>query len=130
MGVDECDTAPGTSVPVSNSVVSEGTGSTLTAGITGTFGLLVAGVRQQFTTVNTLVADESIEMRLLEGPFRNLQGQWRFAQLGQDGCKISLELDFEMNNAVVSKMFGRGFGKVADRLVDDFCKRAEKVYPL
>ncbi len=92
--------------------------------------VLVAGVKQQFTTMNTLVIGELIEMRLLKGPFRNLQGSWRFVQLGEDGCKISLELDFEMNNGVMAKMFGKGFGKVADRLVDDFCKRAEQVYPV
>lgn len=91
--------------------------------------VLVAGVRQQFTTVNTLALGESIEMKLLKGPFKNLQGQWRFLQLGDVGCKISLELDFEMTNALMSSVFGKGFGKVADRLVDDFCKRAEQVYP-
>lgn len=91
--------------------------------------VLVAGVRQHFTTVNTLIRGESIEMKLLKGPFKNLQGQWRFIQLGDAGCKISLELDFEMTNGLMSSMFGKGFGKVADRLVDDFCKRAEQVYP-
>jgi len=25
-------------------------------------------------------------------------------------------------------VFGKGFGKVADRLLDDFCKRADEVY--
>jgi len=25
-------------------------------------------------------------------------------------------------------MFGKGFGKIANRLVEDFCKRAEQVY--
>ena len=90
--------------------------------------VLVAGVRQQFTTVNTLVLGEKIEMRLHRGPFRNLQGQWQFMQLGDAGCKISLELEFEMTSALMSGVFGKGFGKVADRLVDDFCKRAEGVY--
>ena len=90
--------------------------------------VVVAGVRQQFTTMNTLCLGERVEMKLLEGPFRNLQGEWRFVQLGDHGCKISLELDFEMNPGLVATMFGKGFGKIADRLVEDFCKRAEKVY--
>ena len=69
-------------------------------------------------------------MKLLEGPFKDLQGEWRFLQLGDDGCKISLELDFEMNSGLVATMFGKGFGKIADRLVEDFCLRAAKVYRL
>jgi len=92
--------------------------------------VVVAGIRQSFTTNNTLYRGERVEMRLLEGPFKKLQGEWRFVQLGEDGCKISLELDFEMNTGPMATMFGKGFGKIADRLVDDFCKRAEKVYPL
>jgi ribosome-associated toxin RatA of RatAB toxin-antitoxin module len=90
--------------------------------------VLIAGVRQSFTTINTLVSGERVEMKLLEGPFRTLQGKWSFVQLGEDGCKISLELDFEMTRGPVAKLFGKGFGKIADRLVDDFCRRAEWVY--
>ena len=91
--------------------------------------VLVAGIKQTFTTMNTLYRGERVEMKLFEGPFKNLQGEWRFMPLGEDGCKISLELDFEMKAGPMAKLFGKGFGKIADRLVDDFCVRAEKVYP-
>lgn len=90
--------------------------------------VVVAGIRQHFTTINTLKSGERLEMKLLEGPFKNLLGEWSFVQLGDDGCKISLELDFEMTNGPMAKMFGKGFGKIANRLVEDFCQRAEKVY--
>ena len=88
----------------------------------------IAGVTQQFTTINALISGERVGMRLFEGPFKNLQGEWRFLQLGEYGCKISLELDFEMSGGLVTSMFGKGFGKIANRLVDDFCRRAETVY--
>lgn len=91
--------------------------------------VVVAGIKQSFTTLNTLYRGERVEMTLFEGPFKNLQGQWCFQQLGTDGCKISLELDFEMTSGPMANLFGKGFGKIADRLVDDFCKRAERVYP-
>ena len=90
--------------------------------------VVVAGIRQHFTTMNALHSGERVEMRLLEGPFKNLQGEWCFVQLGEDGCKISLELNFEMHRGAMATLFGKGFGKVANRLVEDFCKRAEKVY--
>jgi ribosome-associated toxin RatA of RatAB toxin-antitoxin module len=92
--------------------------------------VVVAGIKQSFTTMNTLYRGERVEMNLFEGPFKNLQGEWRFMPLGEDGCKISLELDFEMSSGPMAKLFGKGFGKIADRLVDDFCMRADKVYPL
>jgi ribosome-associated toxin RatA of RatAB toxin-antitoxin module len=90
--------------------------------------VVLAGIRQQFTTINTLRAGERIEMKLLEGPFRNLQGEWCFTQLGEDGCKISLELEFEMSANPMAILFGKGFAMLANRLLEDFCKRAEKVY--
>jgi len=92
--------------------------------------VVVAGIKQSFTTVNTLFAGERVEMKLFEGPFKNLQGEWRFMQLGEDGCKISLDLDFEMTDGPMARLFGKGFGRIADRLVEDFCRRAEKVYSL
>ena len=88
----------------------------------------IAGVTQRFTTINALIAGKKVSMKLFEGPFKNLQGEWGFKQLGEHGCKISLELEFEMTGRLVSSMFGKGFGKIANRLVDDFCKRAEEVY--
>jgi len=91
--------------------------------------VVVAGIKQSFTTLNTLNRGERVEMKLFEGPFKNLHGEWHFKQLGDDGCKISLELDFEMTSGPMANLFGKGFGKIADRLVDDFCKRAERVYP-
>ena len=88
----------------------------------------VAGIEQSFTTLNHLVYAHRVEMQLLEGPFKDLVGQWLFTQLGEEGCKVSLMLDFHMTKGPLASLFGRGFGKVADRLVDDFCKRAEVVY--
>ncbi len=88
----------------------------------------VAGVTQQFTTINSLQAGQCVGMKLLEGPFRDLRGEWSFTQFGEDGCKVSLSLDFEMRKGPVANIFGKGFGKIANRLVDDFCKRADKVY--
>lgn len=88
----------------------------------------VAGVAQSFTTLNRLQPAHSVEMQLLEGPFKDLVGQWLFTPLGENGCKVSLKMDFHMTKGPLAGLFGRGFGKVADRLVDDFCKRAEEVY--
>jgi ribosome-associated toxin RatA of RatAB toxin-antitoxin module len=90
--------------------------------------ITVAGINQHFTTHNSLLAGERLEMKLLKGPFSKLQGNWHFTPLGDDGSKVSLKLEFEMRNGLVSSVFGKGFGRIADRLVDDFCKRADAVY--
>jgi len=87
-----------------------------------------SGFRQSFTTVNTMDPGRSMDMRLKKGPFSRLYGIWHFEQLGEHGSKVSLHMDFEFSNALISKAFGPVFNKVVDSLVNAFCQRADRVY--
>ncbi|MES9878903.1 MAG: type II toxin-antitoxin system RatA family toxin [Candidatus Sedimenticola sp. PURPLELP] len=87
-----------------------------------------AGVRQQFSTCNTLHPYNRIEIRLVEGPFKQLQGEWRFTALREDACKVELELDFHFSGKLIDRAFGAVFNQIANTLVDAFCKRASEVY--
>ena len=84
--------------------------------------------KQCFTTENTKHAPHSIEVRLISGPFRHLEGSWRFIQLGEVGCKIEFRLRYEFSSKLLEKLLGPAFQHIADRLVDGFIKRAKKVY--
>lgn len=44
------------------------------------------------------------------------------------GCKVSLDLDFEVSNRLTGFAFRLGFQKLADRMVDDFCAEAKRAY--
>jgi len=87
-----------------------------------------AGIRQRFSTCNKLHPYERIEINLKEGPFRQLQGEWRFIPLRDDACKVELELEFSFSGALINKAFGAVFNQIANTLVDAFCKRANEVY--
>lgn len=86
------------------------------------------GLHKSFTTLNRLQQDKMMEMRLVEGPFRHLEGYWRFDILGDKACKVSLDLDFEFSNRLVGMALGPIFTQIANALVDSFCKRAREVY--
>jgi ribosome-associated toxin RatA of RatAB toxin-antitoxin module len=86
------------------------------------------GVNKSFTTLNTQQADSSIEMRLVEGPFKKLHGQWMFDRLDDTASKVSLKLEFEFANPLVAMTLGKVFASIADTLVDSFCKRAHEIY--
>lgn len=90
--------------------------------------IAIAGLRQSFTTRNQLLPGESLQMELVQGPFQELAGEWRFLPLGDRGSKIMLQLDFDFAGGLLSSAFRHGFANVADRLVSDFCQRAESVY--
>ncbi len=85
------------------------------------------GLVRQIVTRNRLQAGEVLHMEMERGPFRTFTGRWTFSDLG-GGCKVALALHFEFDNALVALAFNRSFRKVADHMVDDFCRRAEWVH--
>lgn len=94
---------------------------------TASLGLNLAGLRPEFTTHNTLIANQAVTMTLADGPFKRLDGRWAFESMGS-GTKVSLSLTFEVSYSFLSSALSRSFSKVADRMVDDFCNRAFEVY--
>lgn len=86
------------------------------------------GVNKTFVTRNRLQKDKMMEMRLVEGPFRQLHGYWRFQALGERSSRISLDLDFKFSSRMVGIMLGPVFTKIADGLVDAFRHRAQERY--
>jgi len=87
-----------------------------------------APISQSFTTRNELIRPGEIRLLLVEGPFRALQGSWRFQALNEAACKVMLDLDFEPIGAIHGLAFGSVFGQAANTMVDAFCRRASLLY--
>ncbi|CAA6812535.1 MAG: Putative oligoketide cyclase/lipid transport protein, similarity with yeast ubiquinone-binding protein YOL008W [uncultured Thiotrichaceae bacterium] len=85
-------------------------------------------VNKTFTTLNKMQPGKVIEMSLIDGPFKQLHGFWRFDELKPGACKVSLELNFEFSNKLVGMAIGPVFNQVANTLVDSFVERARSVY--
>lgn len=86
------------------------------------------GVHKTFTTRNLLQQGKMMEIRLLDGPFSYLQGFWRFAELDARASRISLDLEFEVSNRLVSVVLTPMFSSLANQLVDSFHQRARQLY--
>tara|TARA_B100000941_G_scaffold202340_1_gene147310 strand:- start:139 stop:564 length:426 start_codon:yes stop_codon:yes gene_type:complete len=56
-----------------------------------------AGFSESFVTKTWPTKYESILMEFVEGPFRHLSGKWTFARIGNDGCKVALDLTYEFD---------------------------------
>lgn len=85
-------------------------------------------VKQQFSTRNSKNHPESMHIKLKQGPFRDLEGEWRFKALGESACKIEFRLQYEFSSKLLAKLLGPVFGHIANTLVDAFVRRAEEVY--
>ena len=96
--------------------------------VTGNLEISYSKLNKSFVTKNINTAYSQIEMQLVEGPFKHLLGLWSFNALGNDGCKIELNMEFEFNNKLLDMTVGPVFGKLANTLVDAFIERAKHVY--
>lgn len=96
--------------------------------VQATLVIAAAGVSKSFTTRNRLQANKMIEIRLVDGPFKHLEGFWRFDEEADGGCKVSFDLEFEFAGRMFSMLLGPIFEQVTDKMVDAFCDRAETMY--
>lgn len=85
-------------------------------------------IKHSFTTENTRRPPELIEITLLDGPFQNLDGHWRFTPLAEDACKIEFRLHYTFSHIFLEKLVGPVFFIIANSFVEAFIKRAEDVY--
>lgn len=85
-------------------------------------------IQQSFTTRNKLDPSHHIHILLVDGPFALLEGDWHFTQLGDDGCRIDMNLKFDFDNRLMNATLGKVFTAAADKLVDAFCERANELY--
>ena len=83
------------------------------------------GLKEEFTTANDDRPNERIDMKLVSGPFRNLEGSWRFTPLSETACKIELNLRYEFASVLLDKVVGAVFDEIANSLVDAFARQAE-----
>ena len=86
----------------------------------------LGALRTWFTTENTLAPPHHIDMQLKDGPFKRLSGRWQFHSLDESACKVTLTLEFEPNNKLLGPAFALGFQGLADRMVDDFVRVADR----
>jgi ribosome-associated toxin RatA of RatAB toxin-antitoxin module len=83
------------------------------------------GIRQSFTTENAKKPPQEMLIRLVDGPFRSLEGAWRLTALGAAGCKIEFHMSYEFSSRLLEKIVGPVFDHIAGSLVDAFVRRAD-----
>ena len=86
------------------------------------------GVKAHFATANAKVFPHSMTIRLVEGPFKSLDGTWAFTQLGDVACKIEFNLRYEFSSRLIEKVVGPVFSHIANTFVEAFVKQADRIY--
>ncbi len=86
------------------------------------------GLHLNFTTENQMDVGALIDMKLVDGPFKHLDGFWRFVPLAEQACKIEFRLSYELSGKLVEKLAGPVFSHIANSFVEVFVKRAVVIY--
>jgi ribosome-associated toxin RatA of RatAB toxin-antitoxin module len=84
------------------------------------------GVRFGFQTRNAKRRPASMQVGLVEGPFRRFQVEWKLVPLGTIGCKVSFEMGYEISDGLLDKVAAKGVEMVSRSMLDAFVKRAEQ----
>jgi ribosome-associated toxin RatA of RatAB toxin-antitoxin module len=84
-------------------------------------------IKHAFVTNNTITPNERIEMQLVNGPFKDLNGHWQFEAM-EHGCKVSLYLNFEFSSKLMALGFGPFFKQACESMLNAFIQRARAVY--
>src|SRR3990167_10190754 len=92
-----------------SSIVHEKTDDCIRATLT----LSAKGVQKSFTTLNRLQKNRMMEIQLVDGPFKQLEGFWRFEDRDENHSEVILDLEFELSNKIMAMMFGPVFQQVA-----------------
>ncbi|HJW27014.1 MAG TPA: type II toxin-antitoxin system RatA family toxin [Rhodocyclaceae bacterium] len=87
-----------------------------------------SAVKSHFTTENDKQVPTWMNIRLVDGPFRRLEGSWRFLALAENACKIEFKLHYEFSSKLFEKVIGPVFNHIANTFVDAFVRRAGQVY--
>ena len=95
--------------------------ATLTAGL--------KGIRQSFTTLNRNHPARSIEMKLVEGPFRHFSATWHFTPLTERACQVQFSMRYQFASGPLGRLLGPLFNQIADTMVEAFTRRADELHP-
>ena len=87
------------------------------------------GIRQSFTTENTKTRPREMRIKLQEGPFSKLEGDWLFLPLGEEACKVEFRLQYLFSSRVLESILSPVFSHITNTFVDAFVRRADEVYP-
>jgi ribosome-associated toxin RatA of RatAB toxin-antitoxin module len=102
--------------------------------IVATIGVRQGPLHSEFTTRNELEQDRRIQMHLVTGPFKMLEGEWLLTPIAQGvdgglGCRVQLTMKFAFKNPLTAVLFEQKFADTAASLMDAFVARARALPP-
>lgn len=86
-------------------------------------------IRETFTSQVVLKpADNRIDVKYIDGPFKYLVNTWRFETAPGGGTEIGFFIDYEFKSRVLGALMGAMFDRAFRMFAEAFEKRADAFY--
>ena len=85
----------------------------------------IKGIKTSFTTRNSICENRFIEMKLVDGPFKFLDGKWEFKE-ANGRTIVTLYINYEPKNKIVEYAVGKSLEKISGILVKSFVEESMK----
>jgi len=86
-------------------------------------------LRFTMRTRNPKRRPEWLQVRMVDGPFKQFHGDWRLVPLADQGCRVAFDLSYQFSEGVVDQVAKAALGRIFGSVVDAFVKRAEATLP-
>jgi ribosome-associated toxin RatA of RatAB toxin-antitoxin module len=86
-------------------------------------------LRFTMRTRNPKRRPEWLQVRLVEGPFKQFHGDWRLVPLADQGCRVAFDLAYQFSEGFVDHVAKAAVGRMFGSVVEAFVKRAEATLP-
>lgn len=85
-------------------------------------------IREKFTSRVELDRPRSVRVHYVDGPLRDLDNRWTFANTGDGGCELTFEVDFAFKNMMFEALAGQYIDRAFRKMVAAFEERALQLY--
>ncbi|MBX9461618.1 MAG: type II toxin-antitoxin system RatA family toxin [Aquamicrobium sp.] len=86
-------------------------------------------IRETFTSQVVLKpAENRIDVKYIDGPFKYLNNRWLFEETAGGGTEIGFFIDYEFKSRVLGALMGAMFDRAFRMFAEAFEKRADTVY--
>ena len=86
----------------------------------------IKGLKTTFTTQNIIENNKIIQMKLVDGPFKYLDGEWKFTEIGNKTL-IELTINYEVQSKILGYTISKSLEKIMGYLVKAFVLESKKL---
>ena len=83
---------------------------------------------ESYTSKVIFNRSDSIDVEMIEGPFKFLLNKWRFSQTDDGKTLLYFEIDFQFNSIILEALIGIFFDRAVEKLACAFLQRADILF--